>query len=120
MTSQQNATVARGATLRMVITLTDAGGEPLPPSTPLYYRVAREARSPSLLYLPIAAATVDDATVVEVTLAREQTLTLPTLTLYHEVYTVDGDPAMAEDDVLMTGTLTVIPAQIARHPDDEA
>jgi hypothetical protein len=119
MTSQQNATVARGATLRLVITLTDAGGEPLPPSTPLYYRVALEAKSTTLLYLPIAAATVDGATVAEVTLAREQTLTLPTMTLYHEVYTVDGDPTLREDDVLMTGNLTVHPAQIERH-DDEA
>jgi hypothetical protein len=115
MTTNQNATVARGATLRMVVTLTDADGEPLPPTTPLYYRIAREAKSASLFFMPIAAATVGSATVVEVTLSREQTLTLPERTLYHEIYTVDGDPALHEDDVLMTGELTVLPAQIARH-----
>jgi hypothetical protein len=117
MTENQNATVARGATLRALVTLTDADGEPLPPSTPLYYRVALAPAVAPLLAVALTADTVDGKTVAEVTLSREQTLTLPARTLYHEVYTTDGDPALHEDDVLMRGRLTVQPAQIARHED---
>jgi len=114
-TTSQNASVHKGAALTMTFTVTDAAGAALSLATvPLYYRVAQSAGGATLLVIDTAAI-ARTGNVATVTLTREQTVTLPVGTLYHEFYTSDADPAATDDAVFATGILTVLPAQIAWH-----
>jgi hypothetical protein len=125
-TTEQNASIYRGAGRVLRIACVDAAGDPLElTGLSLHYRVALTAKKLTLLALSGIPIEDGDVTLGEaaagyphvavVTITRERSLTLPAKTLYHELYATDGNPAQNDDVVLMTGALTVLAAQIAQH-----
>ena len=106
--SAQNVTVYRGESRRLDITV--AGVEDLTGYT-LHYRIAKAVGQEPVIALDTADLTIDGV-VVSVPLTTARTLLLLAGSeYYHELFAVQG----GERSVLMTGTVTVVASQAARH-----
>lgn len=108
----QNATVYRGGSYTITVPLVDEAGEPFDPTgIDLFYRIARTVNDRTAekeLERPTITNDEDEVTIPLVTATTED---LTSSAYYHELYMV----VSGERHVLMTGTLTVTPAQAARH-----
>lgn len=132
--TEQDANAYRGAAMALRVKLytretTDAVLTPLDPSTPVWYAIARHDGGRHLYTSEQLTPVTEGAdTVVYVEVSREDTLALPRprrpdgsfsvpvpLGLRHSIYTVDSNPAVNDDRVLMTGTLYLYNALIAEH-----
>lgn len=114
MADEVNDTVHQGEAKDLVVTVLDEAGDAVNLATAtLHYRVARSEQGAALLSLDTADMAVSGAGSNVVTIPRTaaETKALPARSLYHELYMVDG----ADPTVLMTGRLTVTPAQVAQH-----
>lgn len=114
MADEVNDAVYQGEAKDLVVTVLDENDDPVDLSAAtLHYRVARSAQGTALLSLDTAALTVsgDGNNVVTIPRSAVQTKALQAKSLWHELYMIDGD----DPTVLMTGRLTVSPAQASQH-----
>lgn len=111
--TNQNAEVYQGESKTLEISTTDekTGDARDMTGENVYYRVAPSANASAALEIEPADITIATS-VVKVPLTTARTLTLKAREYYHELYMVEsGD----QRHVLMTGTLTVTAAQVAKH-----
>lgn len=115
--TDQNATIYRGADAEIDVTIVDSAGAPLDlAGKEIVYRVANTAGGTTKLTIAEPAITVaSNVATVPITAAQSLTLKVPAavdeVEYYQELFLVEGGVVA----VVMAGTLTVKAAQAARH-----
>ena len=107
----QNATIYRGGSPSIVVTVLDDAGDPVDlTGLSLFYRVSTSPGTSTLLLIQgPQITTVSNVATIPLTIA--QTKDLPREALNHELYRLDGGVAT----LFMVGTLTVQSSQMFRH-----
>lgn len=107
----QNATIYRGGSPTLTVTVTDEAGDPLDlTGMTLNYRISKSAGGQTLAVVASPEIT-NDVNVASIPLTISQTRALPSGDLHHELYRLDG----AEATSFMIGTLTVVNSQMTQH-----
>lgn len=110
----QNITIHAGASYNLFVTLKEADG-----TTPLsevavedlHYRIAQSAGAEEAIVSIDAPQLQLNGNVLKVPLTPTHTKAVPAQQIYHEVYLVENGVR----NVLMAGSVTVQPRQLARH-----
>lgn len=108
----QDATVYRGGSYIITVKLVDENGAPFDPTgKDLFYRAARHAGETTAAISLSRSTITNEADEVSIPLETATTKDLSRERYYHELFMIDE----GERSVLMTGTLSVAPAQAALY-----
>lgn len=111
----QNATIYRGGSPTIVVTVLDQAGAPVSlVGQTLNWRVSSRAPNATLLVIASPTIMISGAgnNIATIPLTIAQTKALPQGDLYHELYRLDAGVATN----YTIGTLTVSPSQMFQHP----
>jgi hypothetical protein len=110
----QDATIYRGSSPTLLVTVLDEAGSPLDlTGMTLNYRVSASAGGQTLLVVASPSITISGAflNLASIPLTIAQTRALPGGELHHELYRLDGATAAS----FMIGTLTASHSQLTQH-----